>query len=417
MMPPPANPEANRYLERGSPAFWQANLALFLSGFSTFALLYSVQPLLPILAQEFAVSPGESSLSLSLTTGSLAVAMLFASSVSDAWGRKRLMLVALLASALLNLLLVVVPMWHGILVVRTLVGISLGGLPAVAMAYLNEEIDPRASGFAMGLYIGGNAIGGMSGRLLVGVIADFTSWRVALSVLGVVALGSALVFWKYLPPSRHFVRRPLRLRGFIGSFTSHFRDAGLRWLFVESFLLMGSFVTIYNYIGFRLSAPPFELRQSTIASIFVVYLVGTGSSAWIGSLAGRLGRRKVLWSMILAMAAGLAMMVMDSLVLIIVGIATVTFGFFGGHSIASSWVGNRARHGRAQAASLYLFFYYTGSSIAGSAGGLFWSRMGWPGVTLLVAALLMVAFAIAIRLFFLPPLPLPENREPSANPE
>jgi YNFM family putative membrane transporter len=73
----------------------------------------------------------------------------------------------------------------------------------------------------------------------------------------------------------------------------------------------------------------------------------------------------------------------------------VTFGFFGAHSVSSAWVALRAREGKAQASALYLVFYYAGSSVAGTSGGLFWARLGWPGVVGFVVALLAIALWIA----------------------
>jgi YNFM family putative membrane transporter len=175
---------------------------------------------------------------------------------------------------------------------------------------------------------------------------------------------------------------------------------------------MGAFVTIYNYIAFRLAAAPYGLSHTAIAAIFIVYLIGSFASAWVGQLGARYGRRKVLWSMILVFAFGVALMAVPRLPVIIAGVIVITFGFFGAHSIASSWVTRRARHGKAQAASLYLLFYYLGSSLIGSLGGTFWQRWGWEGVTALVGSILIAALGISIRLIFLRPLPDPEVPQP-----
>jgi YNFM family putative membrane transporter len=404
--------DAPLQIRRGTRDFRKLNIALFLAGFCTFAQLYAVQPLLPIFAEEFGLTAGGASLALSVTTASLAIAMLFAGGVSDVLGRKRVMSFALWSSALLGLALVIVPDWHVILGIRTLIGIALSGVPAVAMAYLGEEVEADSLGLAMGLYIGGNAIGGMSGRLIIGTLTDFTSWRVALGVMAALTLLSAFAFTRLLPRPRFFVPTTPRAREIGRAFIGNFRDPGLPMLFLESFLLMGAFVTVYNYIAFRLAAPPYALSHTLIAAIFVVYLIGSFASAWVGQLGARFGRRKVLWSMILVFAAGVAMMAVENLVLILAGIVTMTFGFFGAHSIASSWVTRRARHGKAQAASLYLLFYYLGSSIIGTIGGVFWQNWGWNGVTLLLSACLVLALAISIRLVFLQPLPEPEAPQP-----
>lgn len=52
----------------GSTDFKRVNRAMAFGGFSTFALLYSVQPLMPLLARDFALTPAQSSLALSIST-------------------------------------------------------------------------------------------------------------------------------------------------------------------------------------------------------------------------------------------------------------------------------------------------------------------------------------------------------------
>ncbi len=386
------------FIQRGTPAFRQTNLALFSAGFSTFALMYCVQPLMPLFSREFHVDAAASSLSLSLTTGLLAIALMVAGSLSEAWGRKPVMVASLFLSAALTVASALMPGWRSFLFIRAVQGLAFSGLPAVAMAYLSEEMHIGSIGLAMGLFISGSALGGMSGRLIAGALTDLAGWRSALAVLGALGLLAAFLFWRSLPPSARFQSRPLAFRQLLASFAGHLRDPALRWLFFEGFLLMGAFVTIYNYIGYRLSAPPYNLSQAAVGSIFTVYLVGIFSSSWVGDLAGRRGRAKTFWMPIVLMLLGLAVTLSSPLPAIIVGIAILTFGFFGAHSVASTWVGVHAPHSKAQAASLYLFFYYVGSSAVGSSGGLFWSASGWPAVVAFTGALLILALFISLRL-------------------
>jgi MFS transporter, YNFM family, putative membrane transport protein len=393
-----ALPDVASFIQQGTPAFVQTNLALFASGFATFALLYCVQPLLPVLSTAFRVTPTEASLSISLTTALLAVSLPIAGSLSEMWGRKPIMVASVLLSATLGVISSLVPNWPALLVVRAAMGITLSGLPSIAMAYVGEEMHPESMGLAMGLYIGGNALGGMSGRLLTGVISDLWGWRTALLALGILGLGCGLILWRALPVSRHFVASEPRLRAVIQPIRLHLSDPALRWLFAEGFLLMGSFVTLYNYISYRLLAPPFSLSQTAVGLIFAIYVFGLFGSAWIGNLAAKMGRLRFLLSAILVTLIGNFLTLSDRLWLIIAGVAILTFGFFASHSIASSWVTARARQAKAQASSLYLLTYYLGSSIAGSAGGLFWASAGWAGVISLTGALLLAAMAIALNL-------------------
>jgi len=401
---PATDPQAS-YIHHGTPAFRRVNLALFAAGFATFGLLYCVQPLLPEFSRDYGVGEATSALSLSLTTGVLAFGMLFAGALSDAWGRKSIMVGSTLLSALLVLASAVMPDWTALLAVRALLGLTLSGLPAVAMTYLAEEMDIASIGLGMGLYISGNAIGGMSGRLITGVLTDFANWRVGVAVVAALGIACALIFWRLLPPSRHFVPQPLSLRGLRERFGVIFHDRGLPWLFAEGFLLLGAFVTVYNYLGYRLLAPPYSLSQAFVGAIFAIYLIGTFSSPWMGHLAGKLGRRKVLWTTFALMLAGILLTLCEPLWLVLLGVIALTFGFFGGHSIVSSWVGRRAGAAKAHASSLYLFCYYMGSSIAGACGGLFYAAHAWNGVAWFVAAMVVVGLAIAAGLYRLAPLP------------
>ncbi|WP_318376924.1 MFS transporter [Enterobacter sp.] len=382
------------WIKRGSALFVRVTLAMFSAGLATFALLYCVQPILPVLSQEFGVSPASSSISLSISTGMLAIGLLFTGPLSDAIGRKPVMVTALLLASCCTLLSTVMTSWHGILIMRALIGLSLSGVAAVGMTWLAEEIHPSFVAFSMGLYISGNSIGGMSGRLLSGVFTDFFSWRIAVGVIGCFALAAALMFWKILPDSRHFRPTPLRPRTLAINFRLHWRDRGLPLLFVTGFLLMGAFVTLFNYIGYRLMQAPWHLSQAIVGLLSVAYLTGTWSSPKAGMLTSRFGRGPVMLGATAIMLVGVLLTLLASLWLIFAGMLLFSAGFFAAHSVASSWIGPRARRAKGQASSLYLFSYYLGSSVAGTLGGVFWHRFGWNGVGGFIALLLIAALLV-----------------------
>ena len=408
-------PEAPARIQVGSEAFWKANLALFVGGLVTFAALYSTQPLLPTFATEFDISPATSSLSLSVTSATLAVSLLVAGTLSEALGRKSMMTASLLAASVLMLATAFSPSFAGLLAARAMQGIALAGLPAVAVAYLAEEIQPGGLGLAVGLYIGGNSVGGMTGRIAMGLLADAFGWRLALALVGVGCLLFSLAFWAGLPPSAHFQPRPIGSpRRVLDPLLAHLRDPALARLYGVGFLLQAGFTPLYNYIAFDLEAPPYRLSQAAVGWIFLTYIFGTLSSAWLGRLADRFGRRRVLWAGVGIMAAGAAITLTPSLVAKVVGIAVFTFGFFGGHAVASGWVARRALEGRAQASSLYLLLYYLGASVGGAMGGLFWSAGGWPGVVGMILAILGLAFGVSLQLTRIPPLAPGMGRAPAA---
>jgi YNFM family putative membrane transporter len=395
---------ATEKLQFGTPAYRRTARAMFVGGFSTFSMLYCVQPLLPVFSQEFHLSPAMASGAVSAATGSMALMLIPASILADRYGRRPVMTASLALSSLFLLSSTLCSAFWQLLLLRALLGISLAGLPAVAMAYLSEEIEARSLGRSLGLYIAGNALGGMCGRLFAASLSDWVSWRFALGLLGVLAMLGALEFWRCLPVSRHFTARQAKLGQLVSSTRRLFQDAGLPWLFLCGFLLMGGFVSLYNVLGYRLEGAPFHLRPSQEGLIFTLYLVGTFGSTWAGKLADRVGRRNVLWIMVLVMASGLAMTLSISLALMVLGIGIFTFGFFGGHAVASSWIGLRSGNDKALASALYLGFYYLGSSVLGALSGGVWSVAQWPGLVLLLLLVLLGCMGVALHLRRLPPL-------------
>jgi YNFM family putative membrane transporter len=399
-------PSERIWTTRGSSAYRRISLALFLSGFATFSLLYCVQPLLPTFAETFGVGAAQSSLSLSISTGFLAVSILCAGAVSERLGRRGLMFASMALAAAFNVAAAFAPNWPMLLLARALEGFALGGVPAVAMAYLAEEIDPAGLGLSMGLYVGGTAFGGMIGRVGMSVLTDLFSWRQAMFAIGVIDLLAAAAFVWLLPASRNFaVRRGLGVAHHIGLWRQHLSDRRLPLVFATACLAMGLFVTVYNYAGFRLMAAPFNLTSTETGLIFSAYLFGIAASSGAGALADRFGRGPVMLAGILVTAIGLLLTLQSMLLWIVVGIIAITIGFFMTHSVASSWVGLLARGAKGHASSLYLLAYYLGSSVLGSAGGWFWERAGWPAVTGFAFVLLFGCFLLAMRLKRLAPQP------------
>lgn len=386
-----SSPSDNAHLQRGTAAYRRATLALFCAGFATFALLYCVQPLLPLLAAHFSVSAAGSSLALSLTTLSLALCLLVSSALAESWGRKPVMVMALGLATVLGLACAWVDDWDHLLWLRASLGLALSGLPALAMAYVGEEFDPEALPAAMGLYIGGTALGGLLGRLLAGLLSDLGGWPLALG--GIAALGMltlALFIW-LLPPSRHFRAQPLSPGGLLGNFAMHLGNPSLRALFLLAFLLMGGFVALFNYVGFRLAAPPFGLSSTLIGLLFTVYLVGIFSAGWAGRLVPRLGARQVLQGGIGIMLVSVALCTTPWLGAVVAGLGLFTLGFFAAHAVASGQVGQRASGAKAQASALYLCAYYLGSSVVGYGAGYVWEHAGWLPMLAVLAGLFVFA--------------------------
>ena len=385
----------------GEPGYRRITVALFAAGVATFSLLYSTQALLPEFPRAFAVSAAQSTLAVSLTTIGLGVALLVAGPMSEVVGRTRLIHLSLAASTLVAIACAVAPTWEAFLGLRLLLGVTLAGLPAVATAYLREELHASTHARAAGVYIGGTAIGGMTGRLVTGPIADVASWRWALAAIAVLGLVCAVVVLRLLPASRNFVPAAAGLRPLAARTRRALADPALLALYAIAACSVGAFVAVLNALGFRLTSAPFDLGLGAAGLVVLVYPVGSVSAMVAGRLADRLSRRGVVPIGCLVAVAGLLLTLPESLPVVVLGLAVMTAGFFAVHGVASGWVPTRAHAGgvaAGQAASLYLFAFYLGSSVFGSLTGPAWTAGGWPGVVVLAGGLLLVTGLLALWL-------------------
>ncbi|MGC5361292.1 MFS transporter [Streptomyces sp. DT24] len=384
-------------LEPGRPGYRRMSFALFASGVATFALLYSTQALLPAVSAEFGATAGQASWTVSAATGALALCVLPLSALSERFGRRQLMTASLTVAVLVGLLVPFAPSLGWLIALRAVQGAALAGLPASAMAYLAEEVRPKALVAAIGLFVAGNSIGGMSGRVLTGWVAQLWGWRMALGAVGALAAVCAVVFHLMIPRARHFTPGSLNPKALARTVGGHLADPLLRRLYGIGALFMTVFGAVYTVIGYRLVEEPFSLPQGVVGSIFLVYLVGTVSSAAAGRLVARLGRRGALYLAVSTTAAGLLLSLADRLAAVLLGLVLITAGFFAGHAVASSSVSRTATTGRAQASALYQSAYYLGSSAGGTLGAVAFHAGGWAATVAL--GLLAVLGVVSITVY------------------
>ncbi|MFF4502243.1 MFS transporter [Streptomyces sp. NPDC001401] len=388
---------ADSRMAPGGSGYRRMSFALFLAGVATFALLYSTQALLPLISGEFGVAPSEASWTVAAATGGLAVFVLPMSALSERFGRRTVMTGSLVVAVAVGLLVPFAPSLGVLVVLRALQGAALAGLPASATAYLAEEVRPKALVTAIGLFVAGNSVGGMSGRVITGWVAQEWGWRVAVGVIGAIAVACAVAFRLLLPAPRHFVAGSLRPRVLARTVREHLADPLLCRLYAIGALFMTVFGGVYTVIGYRLTEAPFSLPQGVIGSIFLVYLVGTVSASTAGRLVGRLGRRGALYLAGGTTATGLVLSLAGSLVPVLLGLVLITAGFFAGHAVASSAVSKTATRGRAQASALYQSAYYIGSSAGSTIGAMAFHAGGWTGTV--GVGLLAILGVVTITVF------------------
>ncbi|MFG6667910.1 MFS transporter [Halomonas sp. HNIBRBA4712] len=385
-------------IEAGTRAWWRATAALCLGSFLVFINLYVPQPLLPALRETYGVSTLGVSFLMSFATLSLALSLLVFGPLSDAIGRERIMRLTLIAAGVLTLALAFAPNFEMLLALRLLQGFVLGGLPAVAIAWMGDEFEKPALLSAVGLYIGANSLGGISGRVVGGVAATLGGTAAAFLAVGAITLVGCVLFWRLLPRGRAFVPRRFRLRLALADLAHHLKTPALLAAYALGGINFLVFINQYSYITFRLAAPPYALGAAALGLIFLTYLGGTLGSTVSGRLAERFGAARCMGAGIVILMLGTAVTLCEPLWLVVAGLVINAFGFFLCHSLASSWVGRNAQGARGSASALYLVFYYLGASIGGFWLEPFWRFAQWPGVAVGSWLLLGLTLCIALGL-------------------
>ncbi|MCW8884408.1 MAG: MFS transporter [Motiliproteus sp.] len=382
-------------IEPNSRDFWRATLALCLGSFLVFANLYITHPLMPLFSEQFQISELQASWSLSLPMLTLGISLLVFGPLSDAVGRRKIMILTLAGAIIAGGLVGQAQNYEQLLILRAVQGFMLGGLPAIAIAYMGDEFNRKALLLAVGFYISGNSLGGVSGRILGGLITDLSNWQFAFESIAMGSLiGLALFIW-LLPNSQHFQPKPLGFRQMVQDLVDHLHNPWLLGAYLIGGLNFFIFSNQFSFITYLLSAEPYFLSPSLLGMLFLTYLSGTFGSAISGRIAQRIPQALCMLLGIIILIAGTLVTLIDNINAILMGLLINSFGFFLCHSMASSWVNRHALKARASASSLYLVFYYVGAASGGFYLAPFWEYRGWPGVVLGSVLILTVTATVA----------------------
>lgn len=382
-----------------SPQYYKTVAALALGSFAIFANLYCVQPLLPVIAQEFNKGLLDSTLVLTIGTFGLAGSLILYGAISDAIGRYWLMLFSLIASLFVSLLMLLVNDFEEILTLRLAHGIVLGALPAVAIAYIGEEFSPHLIPGVVGIYIATNTLGGISGRLFGGFIAEYFYWKNLYWIMASINLASLSIMYLWLAPPRNFVKQQIKFTIMLKDIWKHLKHFELLAIYIVIGIAFGMFINLYSYLSFLLVKPPYNVGPGFIGLLFVTYLAGTFASVISGKLSAKIGQLNSILTGILIFMVGILFLFSGDLKVTVVGLLINAFGLFLAHSVSSGWVNMRAKNAKASASASYLVFYYLGASIAPILLFPFWNMGGWKAT--LVGAEIYLVVAVAVLLILI----------------
>jgi YNFM family putative membrane transporter len=334
-------------------------LAVFCCGAFAFLDLYCVQPLLPLFAHVFHATETQAGLTISASTAGVALSAALLAAFGEQLNRKRTILAAMTALALCTLCTATATGLHTLAAWRFLQGLVTPGIFIITIAYVTEEFPALLVPRVMSTYVAGTVFGGFMGRLLGGIVAEHLGWHAVFLLLGSAGLAGAALTQRMLPHGRAI--RPAAAGSRFAPVLRNLRNPRLLATFGIGFCMLFTLVSTFSYITFYLAAAPFHLSSAHIGYLFAVYLVGLVATLAIGTVLARIGLRYGMLTAIGSCLIGLALTLVQHLVVVAIGLAFASSGVFIAQTCANSFLRDAAPEGsRVSAAGLYICAYYIG---------------------------------------------------------
>jgi YNFM family putative membrane transporter len=375
------------------PPFALALVALYFATTAVFADMYITQPLLPQLAREFGVAAAVAGATISAVVLTTALSSAFYGPLSEALGRRRVMVWGSAALALATLACAWAPTLSALIALRALQGLLVPSVSALAVAYLYEDLAAVNPAMLVGGYVASSVLGGLVGRVLGASIADAWGWRVsfccfaALTVAGTLALAATV---RSRPPrTTRIIGSDLRMTS--AAMFAHVRDVRLVGAFAIGAALFFAFIGVFTYLPFYVTAKPFDLSSAAVSWLYGSCLAGVAVSPIAGRLAGRLSARLVMAAGITIAILGIALSLDHNLLAVIASCVILYAGMFIAQPVAPTFVAATAPATKGSATALYQSFYYLGAVFGSVLPGFAWQRWAWPGVVTMCIAALVVA--------------------------
>ncbi|MEG0795549.1 MAG: MFS transporter [Odoribacter sp.] len=370
------------------------SICIFLSGFSCFAQLYYFQPLLPDLAHDFSLTASHSSLAISFSTLGMVFGLLTTMFIADRIPRKKMIGIGLLASSLFSVTASFSPTFLPLILLSAAKGFLLSGATSVSMAYISEEVSTRNKSKIVGLYIAGNALGGMGGRVISSWVGSEYSWRVASVSIGLICALFAILFIIFSPRSKNFIPKKENFQSLITDNLRLITNKTLIPFYATGGLILGVFVSLYNYMGFYLIKAPFNFSPHYIHYIYLMYIFGVFGSIATAGLTRRFNHFTVFKIALLLSATVILLLYITNFWIVALGLAAFTFNFFVVHVLCNRIVSDYNVAKRSVTISIYLLAYYLGSSLLGWATGVILDLFGWQYFLAGLIALLLLNYVI-----------------------
>lgn len=383
---------------RGAGALLRS-FVIGLTAFLTVVDLFATQAILPSLVRAYGVSPATMSFAVNASTIGMAASGLIVALLSRHIDRRRGILVSLTLLAVPTTLLGLMPDITTFTALRIVQGVFMSAAFTLTLAYLAEQCSAEDAVSASAAYITGNVASNLFGRLMSAAVAEHLGLAANFYVFAGLNLAGALLVYFTLsrtPPMTAAAR--MAMRSHFANWVEHLGNPPLRVSFGIGFCILFAFIGTFTYVNFVLVKAPFAVGPMALGFVYFVFLPSIITTPAAGRIVRRLGTRPTFWGALVVAGAGLPLLLLPSLPAVLVGLALVGVGTFFAQATATGFVGRAATADRASASGIYLASYFCGGLVGSAVLGQLFDQFGWPACVGGIAASLLVAALLAVRL-------------------
>ncbi len=362
--------------------------------FVAFCTLYTPQPILPLLAAEFSISPGEAGLLMMVTLLPLGIAPVVYGYFLQAIPAKLMLTVALVLLMLDQFAFyLATEFWH-LIVLRSIQGFLLPAIFTALMTYCASMAQKGHIRKAMGWYIAATILGGFAGRIISGYYASAFEWQAVFVVLGFMLM-IPIVMLRYASADATISFDRLDSRTILRVL----RNDTFRYIYLVLFSLFFVFAGMLNVLPFRLQEIDASVSPLLISSLYIGYLIGIPIAIFCERIIRLIGddKKALLIGLALHTIGMIAYLVSDLVVLYFVMFAFAA-GFFFIHSTLSGLVNHLAIEHRGVVNGLYVSIYYISGALGSWLPAYLYGWIGWDNLIIVFAAVLAVTAWLIVKL-------------------
>jgi len=373
-------------------SYFRLQFIVFALVAASFTNIYITQPVLPVLQDEFATDMVWVSFSVSAVILGIAISNLPFGFLADRLPIHPIILTGGVLVALGGLVCAVTKDLWVLIGARFLQGLFIPALTTCLAAYLARVLPAARLNVVMGSYVSATVLGGLGGRLLGGWIHPPTHWRHAFVSASILILIATFTAFRWLP--RTLIENKQQ------HVTISYWELLKRWeLLLIYFCATGSFLifsSVFNYLPFRMTAPPFGYSTELTTLLYLAYIVGIFMGPTAGRAGNRFGTGNTLLGGVAVLGVSLMLILLPSITAVVLALLGVCAGFFSIHAAAVGSLNRKLSSGQGRANALYVLFYYMGGWLGITLSGFAYKQGGWRAVIYICLLFLVIPLSAGI---------------------